>query len=47
MVDGQQTDDGPRLYFKLNNEPKGSGELKNILFYGEVALNRRQFLFQK
>ena len=27
MVDGQ-TDDGPWLYYKLANEPKGSGELK-------------------
>ena len=27
-VDGQ-TDDGPWLYYKLTNEPKGSGELKN------------------
>ena len=34
MVDGQRTDnghrtdDGPWLYYKLTNEPKGSGELK-------------------
>ena len=27
MVDGQQMDDGPWLYYKLTNEPKGSGEL--------------------
>ena len=32
MVGGQrtdngQTDDGPWLYYKLTNEPKGSGEL--------------------
>ena len=27
-TDGQQTDDGPWLYYKLTNEPKGSGELK-------------------
>ena len=35
MVDGQwtdnrqRTDDGPWLYYKLTNEPKGSGELIN------------------
>ena len=28
MVDGQRTDDGPWLYYKLTNEPKRSGELK-------------------
>ena len=34
IVDGQRTDnghrtdDGPRLYYKFTNEPKGSGELK-------------------
>ena len=28
MVDGQRKDDGPWLYHKLTNEPKGSGELK-------------------
>ena len=28
MVDDGQTDDGPWLYYKLTNEPKGSGELK-------------------
>ena len=28
MVDDERTDDGPWLYFKLTNEPKGSGELK-------------------
>ena len=26
-VDGQQTDDGPCLYYKLTDEPKGSREL--------------------
>ena len=25
--DGLRTDDGPWLYYKLTNEPKGSGEL--------------------
>ena len=29
-VDGQRTDDGPWLNYKLTNEPKGSGELKTI-----------------
>ena len=29
MVDGQRTDDGNWLYYKLTNEPKGSGELKS------------------
>ena len=31
MVDGQQTDDKPWLYYKLTNEPKDSGELKSVL----------------
>ena len=26
-MDRRMTDDGPWLYYKLNNEPKGSGEL--------------------
>ena len=29
MVDGW-TDDGPWLYYKLTNEPKGSDELKKV-----------------
>ena len=28
MVDRQRTEDRPWLYYKLTNEPKGSGELK-------------------
>ena len=28
---GRQTDDGPWLYYKLTNEPKGSGELKKLV----------------
>ena len=28
MVDDGCTDEGPWLYYKLTNEPKGSGELK-------------------
>ena len=36
MVEGRTTDrkrmdDGPWLYYKLTNEPKGSGELKTEL----------------
>ena len=31
MVDRQQMDDGACLYYKLNNEPKGSGELKTYV----------------
>ena len=27
MVDDGRTDDGPWLYYKLTNEPEGSGEL--------------------
>ena len=30
-TDGQRMDDGACLYYKLTNEPKGSGELKNHL----------------
>ena len=29
-MDDRRTDDGPWLYYKLTNEPKGSGELKII-----------------
>ena len=34
IVDGQRTDDGACLYYKLTNKPKGSGELnmKDFLF---------------
>ena len=43
---GQRTDDGPCLYYKLTNEPKGSGELKmvqiKLLFY--VRLLREEFI---
>ena len=28
MVDDGRTEEGPWLYYKLTNEPKGSGELK-------------------
>ena len=31
---GQRTDDGACLYYKLTNGPKGSGELK-FIFYGK------------
>ena len=30
MVDGQRTDDEACLYYKLTNEPKGSGELTKL-----------------
>ena len=30
---GRRMDDGPRLYYKLDNEPKGSGELKNHITF--------------
>ena len=33
----QQTNDGACIYYKLTNEPKGSGELKT-----ENELNKRQ-----
>ena len=36
---GRRTDDGPWLYYKLTNEPKGSGELKKwtaVLYYVHV-----------
>ena len=29
---GGRTDDGACLYYKLTNEPKGSGELKMLIF---------------
>ena len=41
MVDGQRTDEGPWLYYKLANESKGSGELKTIvgaLGHGELEV---------
>ena len=43
MVDGwttdngrQRTDDGSCLYYKLTNEPKGSGELKMYRIYKKI-----------
>ena len=49
MVDGQRTDNGPWLYYKLTNEPKGSGKLKidfkHIFFmilYMYIALGQGQ-----
>ena len=38
MVDGQRTDDRSCLYYKLTNEPKGSGELKMPYFPGNRKL---------
>ena len=43
MVDGRTDDgrtDGPWLYYKLTNEPKGSGELKNPEAHGPQWLTR-------
>ena len=33
QTDEQRTDDGACLYYKLTNEPKGSGELKKDVFF--------------
>ena len=30
-MDGQTMDDGACLYYKLTNEPKGSGKLKKLI----------------
>ena len=30
---GRRTDDGPWLYYKFTNDPKGSGELKSYPFF--------------
>ena len=35
---GGRSDDGPWLYYKLTNEPKGSGELKMMAIYPMVHL---------
>ena len=32
LTDNGRTDDGPWLYYKLTNEPKGSGELKKVTY---------------
>ena len=58
MVDGQwtqRTEDGACLYYKLTNEPKGSGELKQPCFQiiqnklgnldGQTFINPAQHLF--
>ena len=53
MVDGQRTDDRPWLYYKLTNEPKGSGELKTLKYmynpkiYKHVANIAAGFKFNK
>ena len=39
MVDDGRADDGPWLNCKLTNEPKGSGELKNIAGSGYSLKN--------
>ena len=39
MMDGQWTDDGACLYYKLINEPKGSGELIVSVFKGFSLLS--------
>ena len=38
MVDEHRTDNGPWLYYKLINEPKGSGEPINTYLNKENAL---------
>ena len=40
MVDGQQMDDGAWLYYKLTNEPKGSGELKIMHKYVSISCSK-------
>ena len=35
-------DDGPWLYYKLTNEPKGSGELKKVNAYRPLKLERKK-----
>ena len=37
-TDEQRTDDGACLYYKLTNEPKGSGELKIFFFFCGILL---------
>ena len=40
MVDERQMDNGRLLYYKLSNEPKGSGELKNLcLTISQISQN--------
>ena len=34
---GRRTDDGPWLYYKLTNDPKGSGELKSYPFLSDIS----------
>ena len=36
--DDGRTDDGPWLYYKLTNEPKGSGELTKIFVSNDQPL---------
>ena len=38
MDDGHRTDDGPWLYYKLTNEPKGSGELINKIKSNQITV---------
>ena len=37
--DGRRADDGACLYYKLTNEPKGSGELKKKEFISNTQLS--------
>ena len=38
----KMVDDGPWLYYKLTNEPKGSGELKKFNAYRPLKLKRKK-----
>ena len=45
MVDDGGMDDGPWLYYKLTNEPKGSGELKKKSQLGSFSFMFLSLLF--
>ena len=43
-TNGQRTDDGPWLYYKLTNEPKGSGELKRLVCFSLFVIQKEERL---